>query len=31
MNCNSQSRVAKELSYKKLGLKQAAGNQSKLF
>ena len=31
LNRTSQGRVATELSYKKLGLKPAAGNQSKLF
>jgi Holliday junction DNA helicase RuvB len=31
LNRTSQGRVATELSYKKLGLKAAAGNQSKLF
>jgi hypothetical protein len=31
MNHTSQRRVATELSYKKPGLKPAAGNQSKLF
>ena len=30
-NRTSQGRVATELSYKKLGLKPAAGNQSKFF
>jgi Holliday junction DNA helicase RuvB len=31
LNRTSQGRVATELSYKKLGLKPATGNQSKLF
>jgi len=31
LNRTSQGRVATEVSYKKLGLKPAAGNQSKLF
>jgi Holliday junction resolvasome RuvABC ATP-dependent DNA helicase subunit len=31
LNRTSQGRVATELSYKKLGLKLTAGNQSKLF
>ncbi len=31
LNRTSQGRVATELSYKKLGLKPMAGNQTKLF
>jgi Holliday junction resolvasome RuvABC ATP-dependent DNA helicase subunit len=31
LNRTSQGRVATELSYQKLGLKPAGGNQSKLF